>query len=94
MDSNPHVDRRAEQRSPKSGAIRISFEDPNLIVIEAQLIEVSEKGFRASHDSRLLVPGLKVRYQDGDSIGQARAIWTQVSEGRYVSGFLILPSSE
>jgi len=88
MDGKP--ERRNETRSPQSGAVRIVFEDPNPITVEAELIEVSERGFRAAHDSRILTPGLEVRYARNGSIGRARVIWTHVLEDRCVSGFLIL----
>jgi hypothetical protein len=88
MDFNG--ERRKEERSPYSGEIRISFDDPNPITVNAELIEVSERGFRAAHDSRLLAPGLEVRYARKGSAGKARVIWTHVLEGRCVSGFLVL----
>lgn len=91
MDSGGNIDRRREERSPLSGAIDISFADPNPITVKAELIEVSARGFRASHDSRLLTPGLEVLYARSGSVGRARVMWTHVLDGRCVSGFLILP---
>jgi len=93
MESNSNPERRQEPRSPQSGAIRISFDDPNPITVEAALIEVSGRGFRAEHDSRLLVPGLEVHYAGDGMRGRARVIWSHVLEGRCVSGFLILESA-
>jgi len=88
MDRKP--DRRNEERSPHSGTIRITFEDPNPVTLKAELIEISERGFRATHDSNALAPGLEVRYARRGSSGRARVIWTHVLEGQCVSGFLIL----
>jgi hypothetical protein len=90
MDYNGNSERRSEGRSPQSGAIEISFADPNPMTVSAELIEVSERGFRALHDSRLLTVGLEVRYTRSGSSGMARVIWTHVLDGRCVSGFLIL----
>jgi hypothetical protein len=90
MDFNGQSERRSEERSPTSGAIDIAFADPNPMTVKAELIEVSERGFRASHDSRLLTVGLEVRYWRSGSSGRARVIWTHVLGGRCVSGFLIL----
>jgi hypothetical protein len=84
-------DRRREERSPLSGAVEISFDDPNPVTVLAELIEVSDRGFRASHDSKLLAPGTEVRYARSGSAGVARVIWTHVLDGRCVSGFLVLP---
>jgi hypothetical protein len=90
MDFNSKSERRSEERSPRSGAVEISFADPNPMTVTAELIEVSERGFRAAHDSRLLTVGLEVRYSRTGSSGLARVIWTHVLDGRCVSGFLIL----
>jgi hypothetical protein len=90
MDSNRKPERRQEERSPQSGVIEISFDDPNPVTVRAELIEVSERGFRAAHDSRVLTPGLEVQYERIGSSGKARVIWTHVLDGRCVSGFLIL----
>jgi hypothetical protein len=58
--------------------------------MQADLIEMSDKGFRASHDAKSLVPGLEVRYVLAASSGRARVMWMRVLEGRCVTGFLIL----
>jgi hypothetical protein len=85
------AERRAEDRSPESGVLRISFQDPHSITIAAELVEISQRGFRATHDSKKLTAGLEVQYSRGDqSSGRARVIWTHILEGRCVSGFLLL----
>jgi hypothetical protein len=90
MEFDGKHDRRKEGRSPGSGAVEISFADPNPVRIEAELVENSSRGFRARHDSKALAPGLEVRYVRKGSSGRARVIWTHVLEGRCVSGFLIV----
>jgi hypothetical protein len=91
METNGKADRRREERLPQSGDVHISFEDPNPVTVRAELIEVSDRGFRAAHDSKLLAPGLEVHYARTGASGRARVIWTHVLDGRSVSGFLILP---
>ncbi|MCU1336762.1 MAG: hypothetical protein JWO19_2343 [Bryobacterales bacterium] len=66
------------------------FEDPLPDAVEAELIETSIRGFRASHSSKTIVPGLEVEYEQADISGRARVIWSHVSEGTTISGFLIL----
>lgn len=90
MVSDPQHDRRQEDRSPLSGRIEISFDDPNPVTIEAELIETSPRGFRATHHSNALAPGLEVHFSRAAASGRARVIWTHVLEGRQASGFLIL----
>jgi hypothetical protein len=84
------MERRQYERSPLSGKVQISFEDPNPETVECELIETSARGFRAQHDSKALAPGLEVRFSYSGASGQARIIWTHVLEGRHISGFLVL----
>ncbi len=90
MSSELNTERRRDQRSPQSGAIEIFFEDPRPVKVSADLIEISERGFRAAHDEKALAPGLQVEFKRGDAQQRARVIWTHILEGRCVSGFLIL----
>ena len=84
------MERRKEQRSPISGPVEITFEDPAPVTVRAELLEVSTRGFRAAHNERSLAPGLEVNYRTATASGRARVIWTHVLEGRCVSGFLLL----
>ena len=83
-------DRRREPRVPVFERVEILFEDPMPTTVEVELNETSERGFRISHDSQLLVPGLKVRLRRDGAVRQARVIWTHVLEGRRVSGCVFL----
>jgi hypothetical protein len=91
MEFDPIDDRRSEKRSPYFGLVEISFEDPTPVIIQAELIEVSGRGFRASHHEKALAPGLQVDFKSAKSSGRACVIWTHVLEGRCNSGFLVLP---
>jgi hypothetical protein len=83
-------DRRREPRVPVCERVEILFEDPLPAIVEVELNETSERGFRVSHDSQLLVPGLDVRLRRDGAVQQARVIWTHILEGRRVSGCLLL----
>jgi hypothetical protein len=85
-----HSERRAAARAPQSGALKIYFTDPLRVSVSASLIETSATGFRASHNSNAVAPGMEVDFQSEWRSGTARVIWTSVQEGRCVSGFLIL----
>jgi hypothetical protein len=88
---NPSIDRRKTQRSPAGGRVEIMLGDPVPLRVEAELVEASERGFRASHDSKTLEPGLEVVCKrEGATRVRARVIWTHILDGRRVSGFLIL----
>jgi hypothetical protein len=83
-------DRRRAPRVPVFERAEILFEDPLLTTVDVELNETSERGFRISHDSQRLVPGLDVRLRRGAALQRARVIWTHLLEGRRVSGCLLL----
>ena len=83
-------DRRAAPRWQSSGRVVISFEDPVLVTVEAELVDFSSGGFRLAHECKNLSPGLEVRYKSDNASGRARVIWTQVLNGQRYSGFLLL----
>jgi hypothetical protein len=87
-DRRKRRDRRDAPRQAEHGDVEISFDIPVPMKIQANLIETSATGFRAAHDSKAIEPGLAVRYKRVGASGEARVIWTQVLEGRRVSGFL------
>ena len=83
-------DRRRAPRVPVFERAEIFFEDPLLTTVDVELNETSEQGFRISHDSQQLQPGLAVRLRRDGAVYQARVIWTHIVEGRRVSGCLLL----
>ncbi len=82
--------RRQSPRYAASGSVEICFEDPLPTVVEAQLQETSAQGFRISHSSTRVVPGLEVELLRDGATQRARVIWTHILEGRLVSGCLLL----
>lgn len=89
-DRRKSRDRRGAARAVESGRVKIWFENPARVDLEADWIEASATGFRLAHDSSALEPGLEITYQSRSSHGRARVIWTHVLEGRRVSGFVRL----
>jgi hypothetical protein len=90
MSTRYTSDRRRAPRLAQAGRVELTFEDPTPATVEAELIEMSSMGFRASYASKGLAPGLEVRYRRADLSGRARVMWTHILEGNRVSGFLIL----
>ena len=83
-------ERRRAPRIPSSGSIQLFFDDPVPAMVEAHLVEVSSTGFRVSHNSKLLDPGMEVRYEREGMNGRARIVWTHILKDSRLSGFLIL----
>jgi hypothetical protein len=90
LDRRKNQDRRGALREAVSGRVRIWFENPTRVDLEADWIESSATGFRLAHDSNALEPGLEISYEAEDRRGRARVVWTHVLEGRRVSGFITL----
>jgi len=94
---SPHItkstsiaERRRLPRIAAEGTVEILFDDPLPVTVHAELVDVSDSGLRASHDSKRLVPGLIVRLNRNAESRRARVIWTHVQDGRRLSGFLLL----
>ncbi|MFN0104376.1 MAG: PilZ domain-containing protein [Bryobacteraceae bacterium] len=83
-------ERRETRRSPGQGRVRISFEDPARMTVDAELVDLSSTGVRVSHDSRRLAPGLEVSYTRQGDAGRARVVWTHILDGQWISGFALL----
>lgn len=89
-DRRRNRDRRGSPRSAALGRVKVWFENPAHVTIDAEWIESSATGFRLAHDSTALEPGLEVNYESQGRRGRARVAWTHVLEGRRVSGFMVI----
>jgi len=83
-------ERRKAPRAAHAGRLELSFDDPIPTTVQAELIEISARGFRAAHRCTTLDAGIEVRFEREGATGRARVIWTHVLDGYRVSGFLLL----
>jgi hypothetical protein len=83
-------ERRTESRSRSHGVVQLLIEDPAPQVICAELMDVSQNGFRAIHHCSSLSSGLEVRFTHDLAHGRARVIWSLTRPGVVESGFLIV----
>ena len=84
------VNRRREPRFPAAGEVQLVAEELPGVEICARLLDVSQGGFRATHDCLFLCSGQQVSFRDRCRQGKARLIWTRVVGKCVESGFLIL----
>jgi len=84
------AERRRFSRFPASRRVEISFEDPSLVTVEAELIETSATGFRIAHECTELRPGLEVCLRRDSSTRRARVVWSHLLDARRVSGCVLL----
>lgn len=90
-ESTKGYERRAEPRLPAQGEVILALSGPVPRMISGQLLDTSRSGFRALHSSPLLETGSKIQFRHGAQSGVARVCWNRSTDGRWESGFLILP---
>lgn len=83
-------EKRREQRRQASGMVRIRFSDPQPREIAGRLLDVSENGFRMTHDFRSLPAGQVVEFSHVEARGRARVIWNRIVEQSVETGFLVV----
>lgn len=87
------VDRRADQRHearrPGKGSVVVRWSSPGGQKIEGKLIDVSDSGFRMSHECSSLTAGLFVEFAHFEANGRARVVWTRIVGGKVESGFVV-----
>lgn len=89
-DRRKGPDRRLAVRVAQTGRVKLKVDGPVRSEVEGELIEASAQGFRLSHASRELVPGVVVEYAGAHGSGKARVVWTHVLAGSCVSGLMVL----
>ena len=89
----PKTDRRREKRKPARAKVSFILQREGSLEIEGQLIDVSQRGFRAAHQDRTLSAGEEVGFREPQRQGRARVMWCRILPERVESGFLILESS-
>jgi hypothetical protein len=90
MQDSPH-NRRKHERHPAQGSVRF-FSDGLAEDISGEMLDISESGFRASHNYPALSGGEVVRFQHASREGRAKVVWTRIVSGRAESGFLFVPA--
>jgi hypothetical protein len=84
------LDRRKQERLEKAGSVLLFGVLPNSRAVHGRLVDVSDRGFRASHDFALFKSGAIVRFQHADAEGQAQVVWNRSVEGKWESGFVVV----
>ena len=86
----PKSNRRSEKRVIGAGDILLSFDDPLHCDFRADLVDLSQNGFRAAYEYAPLSPGQLVAFERANARGTARVIWTRIIGARTESGFLAI----
>src|SRR5580704_6140689 len=84
------VDQRKEPRLPAEGAVRVWFANPEPFEIQGELLDVSDSGFRMSHECSTLQAGQMVEFAREKTAGRARVIWNRIANAHVETGFLLV----
>jgi len=84
------TERRRSSRSLCAGEVLLFSGDDKGLPIRGVLCDISEQGFRATHDGLQLSAGQLVRFKRARIEGTAALIWTRVLGSKAESGFLVI----
>lgn len=84
------VDHRKEPRFVCRGDVRITATEPSLRQIDAELLDISNHGFRTSYSAEMLSPGTEVSFHHRFFQGKARVMWSRHLPDRNESGCMVL----
>jgi hypothetical protein len=83
-------EKRREARRIATGQVRVKFTDPEPLEIDGKLMDVSDSGFRMSHDCTALRSGQLVHFAHTEAQGRAQVIWTRILAEGVETGFLVV----
>jgi hypothetical protein len=83
------AEKRRELRRPAYGMVHLKVGDPAQEIV-GRLLDVSDSGFRMSHDYMPLGAGQVVEFRHSHATGQARVVWNRIQADRAETGFLLL----
>jgi hypothetical protein len=82
-------EKRQEARRAASGAVRVTFTDPEPFAIDGRLMDISTSGFRMAHECVSLRSGQVVEFSHVEASGRARVMWNRIQAGGVETGFLV-----
>ncbi len=86
MPGDAH-ERRQQLRHTTQGTVLLRAENDSSVRVLAQLINVTERGFSASHFHNRFAVGQVVKFQEWF---RAKVIWTRPLDDHQETGFLII----
>ncbi len=84
------MERRRQDRRPVDAEVRLFPKGRPELEFPGQLLDYSDRGFRAVHGQMLLSTGQDVQFRHFRAEGTARVVWNRICAGQVESGFLIV----
>ena len=87
--TNQWLERRRETRHPASGEVILYLDQPVMLEISAQLLDISASGFRAQHMYPALQTGMLIHVRIEDVESAALVAWNRIMDERVETGFIL-----
>lgn len=84
------IEHRREPRFLCRGEIWLALRFPEPIQLKANLVDISNNGFRAAYEGCLLPANTEIHFRHHLFLGRARVVWSQQFAGRSQSGFMVI----
>ncbi len=87
--TNPWLERRREPRIAASGEVILYLDQPVVLEITAQLLDVSSSGFRAQHMYPALQNGMIIHVRIEEVESSAIVVWNRIMDDCVETGFIL-----
>ena len=87
--TNPWLERRREPRISAAGEVKIYLDQPVMLEITAQLLDISSSGFRAKHMYPALQNGMVIQVRIEDVESTAVVVWNRILDEFVETGFIL-----
>ena len=87
--TNPWLERRKEPRVPAGGQVTLYLDQPVMLEIAAQLLDVSSSGFRAKHMYPALQNGMIIHVRIEEVESAAMVVWNRILDEFVETGFIL-----
>ena len=87
--TNPWLERRREPRITASGEVTLYLDQPVMLEITAQLLDISSSGFRAKHMYPALQNGMLIQVRIEDVESTALVVWNRILDEYVETGFIL-----
>jgi hypothetical protein len=84
------LDQRRGERRAAEGSVSFVVAELDGISVSGQLLDLSESGFRASHNCPALQSGQIVCFEHPCGSGTARVVWNRMVGNMVESGFVVV----
>ena len=86
------AEKRREFRRPTGGIVHLKLTTPRPFEVLGRLLDISDGGFRMTHNYTPLAAGQMVEFRHHENSGSARVVWNRILGDRVETGFVVVKS--